>query len=714
MHWWTSASERSAANALAQAFNSHGLQWQDAAVEGGGGGAAVKVLKSRVLSGSPPAAAQIIGTMLTDWADMGLVLPLTRVAAQEAWKQQIFPEVLHLVTHKHQPIAVPLGIHRINSVLYQRTIFDKLEMPPPRDWAALEGVARRLRNAGITPIAWSDENWQVATVFEAVLLSYAGPELYERLVRARHPEAWLDRRVESALNRLRWLRDLNGPMQRQESNWIDNVKAFHAGRFGILMNGDWVRGELLALTGSSDSSSYCAPMPGTEGMHLYSIDTLSMLKGSMSKQSEQEKAAALLTSVTLQRSYNRVKGSVPVLKDIDPNNPEGCDVPLTGMDFNLLKIFLDNPGEVMDRSRLMEATRGRDLGPLDRSLDVQISRLRQRLQDDGKQAAMIKTVRGSGYAFTAQRPDKAPGWRAWLPDTLLGRMTWLMVIGVLSTQGLGNWLWTHQISAGVRQDSLLAAAHMATSASATVRYFRDLPSAYRVILIEQLRSMGGTRFFVNLSISPGGTLVTDLPSAWHMAQVTSRFASAIHVEPVPETGSAEMRRTARAINEMQASIQKYVEDRTRLFAGISHDLKTPITRLKLRTELLDDDELRNDFHEDLDELDEMVINALQAVRDSQIHENLSDLPLDRLIERLIAPVNERVEWAGESLTVKAKPLALRRALGNLIDNALRYGDRLSIQVQRQDDWAAILLLDNGPGIPVDDLDKLGQPYEVLK
>ncbi|PVE05914.1 hypothetical protein H663_020175, partial [Limnohabitans planktonicus II-D5] len=161
----------------------------------------------------------------------------------------------------------------------------------------------------------------------------------------------------------------------------------------------------------------------------------------------------------------------------------------------------------------------------------------------------------------SKRPDKAPGWRAWLPDTLLGRMTWLMVIGVLSTQGLGNWLWTHQISAGVRQDSLLAAAHMATSASATVRYFRDLPSAYRVILIEQLRSMGGTRFFVNvnssevpviplrqkeladlvvssvehamlenlpslaqlrvqmtmpdkLSISPGGTLVTDLPSAW--------------------------------------------------------------------------------------------------------------------------------------------------------------------------------------------------------
>lgn len=100
--------------------------------------------------------------------------------------------------------------------------------------------------------------------------------------------------------------------------------------------------------------------------------------------------------------YWRFQGWTLDLTERRLSNPEGCDVPLTGMDFNLLKVFLDNPGEVMDRSRLMEATRGRDLGPLDRSLDVQISRLRQRLQDDGKQAAMIKTVRGSGYAFTAQ------------------------------------------------------------------------------------------------------------------------------------------------------------------------------------------------------------------------------------------------------------------------------------------------------------------------
>lgn len=324
MHWWTSRSERAAADALAEALNSQGVQWQDAAVEGGGGGAAVKVLKSRVLSGAPPAAAQIIGKMLTDWADMGLVLPLTRVAAQGDWQQRFFPEVLQLVTHQGQPIAVPLGIHRINSVLYQRPLLQRLRLSPPRDWSGLEKTAQRLREAGVTPIGWSDEAWQIATVFEAVLLSHAGPEFYTRLVRAQDPDAWLDPRVEATLNRLRWLRDLNGDMPRNEASWIDNVKAFEAGRVGILINGDWVRGEVQALAQGSDRGFWCAPMPGTDGMHLYSIDTLSMLKSSGGKTPAQEKAAALLASAPIQRSYNQLKGSVPVRRDVDASQLDPC------------------------------------------------------------------------------------------------------------------------------------------------------------------------------------------------------------------------------------------------------------------------------------------------------------------------------------------------------------------------------------------------------
>ncbi len=323
MHWWTSSSERAAANQLVQTLQQQGVRWQDAAVEGGGGGAAVKVLKSRVLSGSPPAAAQLIGKMLTDWADLGLVLPLNRVAEQGAWQQQFFPEVLSLVTHKGQRIAVPLGIHRINVVLYQRRLFERLRLAPPRDWSGLERVALRLREAGITPLAWSDESWQVATVFESVLLSHAGPDLYSRLVRAQDPEVWKDPRVEAALNRLRWLRELNGPMPRNEVGWIQSVQAFDQGKVGMLINGDWAQGELRQIN-PTQPSFLCAPIPGTDGMHLYSIDTLTMLKGTQDKTLVQEKAAGLLGSAAVQRPYNQVKGSVPVRKDIDPQQLDEC------------------------------------------------------------------------------------------------------------------------------------------------------------------------------------------------------------------------------------------------------------------------------------------------------------------------------------------------------------------------------------------------------
>lgn len=99
--------------------------------------------------------------------------------------------------------------------------------------------------------------------------------------------------------------------------------------------------------------------------------------------------------------YMRFAGFTMDLLERQLSDATGTVVVLTSMDFNLLRFFAEHAGETLDRGRLMEQTRGRDLGPLDRSLDVQISRLRQRLNDDGKQPLLIKTVRGSGYVFSA-------------------------------------------------------------------------------------------------------------------------------------------------------------------------------------------------------------------------------------------------------------------------------------------------------------------------
>jgi len=432
-------------------------------------------------------------------------------------------------------------------------------------------------------------------------------------------------------------------------------------------------------------------------------------------------------------------------------------------------------------------------------------------------------------------------WRARLkPDTLGARVLLVMVAGVLLSQLLGSAIWSWQLRQGALRDAREAAQHLAMSAAGSIRYFRDLPPNYRPILIEQLRTMGGTRFFVSvnrtrvpvpavddsplvqavtrqvredldaqlagaapaevafawpgdLAVTDDGRRLRDLPESWvegslllhsrpapllviqaefepggwlllattlpdpyfldsgnplrhdrlllqagtlltvlvlvialargltrplqRLAEAASAFGNEMHPNRVDESGTRELRRTARAFNDMQARIQRFVADRERLFASISHDLKTPITRLKLRTELLDDDALRADFHEDLDELDVMVKGALQTVKDTQIHENVDCVRLDRLVERLTATAiasGAAIEVALPPLEVRGKPLALKRALGNLIDNALRYGHRVEVTGHADDAAATLVVRDHGPGLPEDALEAIFEPYVRLE
>ncbi|MBF6907336.1 HAMP domain-containing histidine kinase, partial [Acinetobacter baumannii] len=167
---------------------------------------------------------------------------------------------------------------------------------------------------------------------------------------------------------------------------------------------------------------------------------------------------------------------------------------------------------------------------------------------------------------------------------------------------------------------------------------------------------------------------------------------------------------------MRERIARYLKDRDRLFVSISHDLRTPIMRLKLRAELLDDDGLRSEFHEDLDDLDMMVKGALQCVRDSDIHENPTAIRLDTLIGRIVRGARlagREVGFTESGVVVTAKPLALKRALGNLLDNALHYGKRADITVREEGGQVAIRIRDHGPGVPEEALRTLAEPYVRL-
>ncbi|WP_237219046.1 ABC transporter substrate-binding protein [Rhodoferax aquaticus] len=323
LHWWTSASERKAADQLIAHLAANGVQWKDAAIPGGGGMAAVKVLKSRVLMGDPPDVAQLIGTTLTDWADVGLVLPLNAVAERQRWAQNLFPTVMDLVTYKSDVIAVPLGIHRINVLLYNRRVFARIGLPPPTTWGEFEAVAQKLKSIQVRPLVWSDEPWQVATIFESVLLGETGPALYRELIVQRKSAAWMDPRVERALNRLRLLRKLSTETP-SERTWTEGARDLLEDNAGMMIMGDWAKGELMAWGASPNKDFGCVVVPGTAKTHLYSIDTLAMLNSPRQREATQEKVAELVSSASAQLAYNRHKGSVSVRRDVDSSTLDSC------------------------------------------------------------------------------------------------------------------------------------------------------------------------------------------------------------------------------------------------------------------------------------------------------------------------------------------------------------------------------------------------------
>ena len=319
LHWWTSASERKAADLLAARLAEERIKWQDVAIPGGAG----KVLKGRVLAGDAPEVTQMIGVSIAEWADLGLLLELDNVAAAGNWSRFLFPSIEELVVHRKHVMAVPLGIHRVNTLYYNRALFARLKLAPPQTWAEFEAAASRLRKAGIQPLAQSSEAWQVAALFENLVLAESGPAFYRELFVQRSPQAAADGRTAEALRRLRTVK---GWMRRQldERPWTQVVAAFAQGRAGMMIMGDWARAELAEHGAALDQDYGCAAAPGTAPYHLYSVDTLAMFAGDYHQMQAQERMARLLVTPGLQADFNALKGGVPVRRDADPARMDSC------------------------------------------------------------------------------------------------------------------------------------------------------------------------------------------------------------------------------------------------------------------------------------------------------------------------------------------------------------------------------------------------------
>jgi len=203
-----------------------------------------------------------------------------------------------------------------------------------------------------------------------------------------------------------------------------------------------------------------------------------------------------------------------------------------------------------------------------------------------------------------------------------------------------------------------------------------------------------------------------------LAEAADALGKNIHRPPLTEDGPTEVRQAAQAFNTMQARLVRYIEDRTQVLAAMSHDLKTPLTRLRLRTELLDDDDTRQRFEKDLGEMQAMVTDALAALRG--LDSPTESVPVDvmALLESLQADnaeMGRSVEIEGQpDAPLLCDPARLRRCVGNLVDNAVAYGQRARVRVEDSPKALTLRVRDDGPGIPEDMLERVFDPFFRLE
>ena len=203
-----------------------------------------------------------------------------------------------------------------------------------------------------------------------------------------------------------------------------------------------------------------------------------------------------------------------------------------------------------------------------------------------------------------------------------------------------------------------------------------------------------------------------------LAGAADRLGRGESFEPLPETGPLETRQANIAFNRMRERIDRFVRDRTAMLAAIAHDLRTPITTLRLRAEFVEDEETREKILETLAEMQAMAEAVLAFTRGDAESEETRPIDVTALVESIVedAAENGRDVRFEDSppVTLTCRPLALKRAVGNLIDNASFYGTRARVRVERAADDVRIVIDDDGPGIPEADLERVFDPFVRLE
>jgi glucose/mannose transport system substrate-binding protein len=333
LHYWTAGGEAKSAAELKKIMEAKGHVWKDFAVAGGGGDNAATVLKSRVVSGNPPAAAQIKGPAIQEWAAEGVLANMDSVATAEKWDSLLPKVVADVMKYKGNYVAVPVNVHRVNWMWANAAVLKKAGVAGmPKNWDEFFVAADKIKKAGLIAVAHGGQNWQDFTTFESVVLGLGGAKFYSDALVKLDQKALTSETMKKSLETFRKIKGYTDAASPGR-DWNLATAMVMQEKAGFQFMGDWAKGEFIAAGKVPGKDFLCAAAPGTATSFTFNVDSFAMfkLKGAAAQKAQGDLSAAIMGS-DFQEVFNLNKGSIPVRLNMSMAKFDDC-AKLSSKDF---------------------------------------------------------------------------------------------------------------------------------------------------------------------------------------------------------------------------------------------------------------------------------------------------------------------------------------------------------------------------------------------
>lgn len=326
LHWWTAGSEAQTLAELRRSALAAGVHWRESPVAGAGN--ANTLLKTRFLSGNPPALAQL-DKAVSVWGEVVPLADLNPVAEAQHWGQVLPPEIAEELKFRGKVAAVPINVHRLNSLWSNRALLQRHGLAVPRSWPEFFAVADRLQAAGVLPLAIGGSPGQKLSVFANVVLGQGGADFFQRALVQR------DASLLAGPQMLAMLRDFKRVKRYTDAgqvgrDWSVATALLIQGRAAMQFTGDWANGEFQKAGLVAGRDFDCSPAPGhggegAAGLHYFEFDRILFFQPLNARQAdEQRRLAAALMQREASTRFARIKGGIPVRRDAELDGFNAC------------------------------------------------------------------------------------------------------------------------------------------------------------------------------------------------------------------------------------------------------------------------------------------------------------------------------------------------------------------------------------------------------